>query len=447
MTQVRSLAVLTLLLAGLLTPLGRADGLRADGPVDTTTLRGKVMCGYQGWFRCPGDGAGQGWIHWSRDSHRLASDTLSFEMWPDMGEYSPQERFPAPGFTPPDGRPAALFSSDNAATVRRHFQWMRDYGLDGAWLQHFLVDLPGGPNSDRYPSRMRVLHHVQTAARQTGRVWALAYDIAGMPADRIYDALTADWTRMIAAGIPREPRYLHDRGRPVVLIWGFYDHNAGNAMTPALANRLIDFFHAPGPNAACLVVGGDWTWRANPDPAWRAFTRRFDAYAPWNVGNYERDAAGAARAATGAWAGDLAECRRDGRLWLPVVYPGFSWDNLKRQPPGTSTIPRRGGRFLWEQFHALARMKATSVYVAMFDEGTAIFKVTSSPPTQARFVGYDGLPSDWYLRLVGEGARMLRGRRPITSEIPFVPHRVTPPAGTAAAPSAPRPAPRRVPPG
>lgn len=177
---------------------------------------------------------------------------------------------------------------------------------------------------------MRVLHHVQTAARQTGRVWALAYDIAGMPADR------------------------------------------------------------------------------------------------------------------------LAECRRDGRLWLPVVYPGFGWDNLKRQPPGTSTIPRRGGRFLWEQLHALARMKATSVYVAMFDEvdeGMAIFKVTSSPPTQARFVDYDGLPSDWYLRLVGEGARMLRGRRPITSEIPFVPHRVTPPAGTAAAPSAPRPAPRRVPPG
>ncbi len=38
------------------------------------------------------------------------------------------------------------------------------------------------------------------------------------------------------------------------------------------------------------------------------------------------------------------------------------------------------------------------------DEGTAIFKVTSEPPTQAHFVGYEGLPSDWYLRLTGEGA-------------------------------------------
>ena len=44
----------------------------------------------------------------------------------------------------PDGRQAELFSSDNARTVLRHFQWMRDYGIDGAWLQQFLVGLPGG---------------------------------------------------------------------------------------------------------------------------------------------------------------------------------------------------------------------------------------------------------------------------------------------------------------
>ena len=64
-------------------------------------------------------------------------------------------------FTHPDGSPAHLFSSDNAATVLRHFRWMRDYGIDGAWLQHFVVDLPGGPQQDRYPSRLRVLRHVR----------------------------------------------------------------------------------------------------------------------------------------------------------------------------------------------------------------------------------------------------------------------------------------------
>ena len=35
--------------------------------VDASTLRGKVVCGYRGWFRCPGDAADLGWVHWSRN--------------------------------------------------------------------------------------------------------------------------------------------------------------------------------------------------------------------------------------------------------------------------------------------------------------------------------------------------------------------------------------------
>jgi len=72
----------------------------------------------------------------------------------------------------------------------------------------------------------------------------------------------------------------------------------------------------------------------------------------------------------------------------------------------------------------LAELNVETAYVAMFDEvdeGTAIFKVTSSPPVQGHFVGYEGLPSDWYLRLVGEGIRMLRKQRPLTAEIPLKP--------------------------
>ena len=121
---------------------------------------------------------------------------------------------------------------------------------------------------------------------------------------------------------------------------------------------------------------------------------------------------------------DRRECEKRGVRWLPIVYPGFRWDNLQHKPPGTTEIPRRGGAFLWEQFHALRKLEVTEAIVAMFDEvdeGTAIFKVTSTPPTQARFVGYEGLPSDWYLRLVGEGAKMLRKERPISAEIPIKP--------------------------
>ncbi len=391
---------------------------------DATSLRGRVMVGYQGWFRCPHDAAGMGWVHWSRDSRRLAADTLSFEMWPDMTEYGRDERFPAPGFTHPDGKPAFLFSADNAATVLRHFRWMREYGIDGAWLQHFVVDLPGGPAQARYPSRLRVLNHVRAAAGKTSRVWALSYDIAGMAADRIFDVLTADWKKMVDAKITRDPRYLHQGGRPVVQVWGFYRNQKSTPMTARLADRLIDFFKARGKYAAFLVGGGDWDWRRNPDPDWQAALRRLDGYSPWNVGNFTKDKGGVVRAATHSWDADQAECRRRGLLWIPVVYPGFGWDNLKRLRPGTSTIPRRGGRFLWEQFHELARRKVDTVIVAMFDEvdeGTAVFKVTSTPPRPGRFLGYGGLPSDWYLRLVGEGTRMLRGQRALTADIPIKP--------------------------
>lgn len=397
----------------------------AQAPVvDTTTIRGKIMCGYQGWFRCPGDAADMGWIHWSRDSARIAPDTLTFEMWPDMSEYPEAERHAAPGFTHPDGSQSSLFSSDSPAVVRTHFEWMRDYHIDGAWLQHFVVDLPGGPLEDRYPSRRRVLEHVRSAAQATGRTWALSYDIAGMPMERIDDVVTADWRRMVDEGIVADERYLHEGGRPVVQVWGFYYGIQTNRMSAELANRLIDFFAEPGPYSAFLVGGGDWNWRACPDPEWPAFVHRFGAYCPWNVGNYTVDEAGIPHASTHYWSEDKAECERENLLWIPVVYPGFSWDNLMQKPPGTTLIPRRDGQFLWEQFLRLHELGVGTVYVAMFDEvdeGTAIFKVTSSPPVEAHFVGYEGLPSDAYLRIVREGVALLRGEREPVAEAPIGP--------------------------
>ena len=329
-----------------------------------------------------------------------------------------------PGFTYPDGSQAELFSSDNARTVLRHFEWMRDYGIDGAWLQHFLVDLPGQPNAHCYASRRRVLGHVAAAAERTGRVWALSFDIAALPTDRIFDALTTEWKRLVDERIVGGPRYLHEGGRPVVQIWGFYFKNKHNLMTAELGNRLVDFFKARGRYSAFLVGGGDWDWQRNPDGEWQKLVRRFDGYAPWNIGNYTRDAAGVKHASIGYWAEDRRECEKAGAFWLPVVYPGFSWDNLQKLPPGASNIPRRRGEFLWEQFHGLSKLGVDSVYVAMFDEideGTAIFKVTSTPPTQGHFVGYEGLPSDWYLRLVGEAARRLKEGRPVPAEIPIHP--------------------------
>jgi hypothetical protein len=396
-------------------------------PVDASSLRGKVLCGYQGWFRCPGDALNAGWVHWSREGKRIVPETLTFEMWPDLTDFPESELHAAPGFTDAAGQPMHLFSSDHAGTLRRHFEWMRDYGIDGVWLQQFLVDLVGGPSKAaqaRSASRWRVLGHVRAAAQATGRAWALTYDLSRMPTDRIFETLVADWKKVVDEGITKDDRYLREGGRPVVEVWGFYRESHGHPFPAAVANQIIDFFKAPGPYAAFLVGGGDWDWRRNSDPEWHAIYRRFDAYSPWNTANVSVDIPWAPKATTNSWAEDKAECEKNGMLWLPVVYPGFSWDNLAKKPPGSTNIPRRGGAFLWEQFHALSKLGADSVCVAMFDEvdeGTAIFKVTNTPPVQAHFLTYEGLPSDWYLRLVGEATRLLREKLPVPAEIPIQP--------------------------
>jgi hypothetical protein len=54
------------------------------------------------------------------------------------------------------------------------------------------------------------------------------------------------------------------------------------------------------------------------------------------------------------------------------------------------------------------------IYVAMFDEvdeGTAIFKCANEVPvgTASKFLNFEGLPSDYYLKLVGTGTKLLRG--------------------------------------
>src|SRR5580658_2257514 len=97
-----------------------------DGRVDATTLDGKVMCGYQGWFGAEGDGenAEWKWRHWKKHDGAFADGNAKVDLWPDVSELGPDERF-ATGFKLADGRAAEVFSSFKQATVLRHFQWMK----------------------------------------------------------------------------------------------------------------------------------------------------------------------------------------------------------------------------------------------------------------------------------------------------------------------------------
>ncbi|SRR6266568_4781654 len=390
-----------------------ADGagfFRLNQTVDTTTLRKKVMCGYQGWFRCPGDGGSQ-WIHWSRNSGQITTNTLTFEMWPDMSDYT--NKYPAPGFTYPSGAQAYLFSSQDQQTVDRHFDWMQDYGIDGVYVQRFVVGVATHPTN--------VLNAARKAANRTGRTFAITYDMSGQPTNTLFSQLTNDWRWLVDnMHITQDPRYLHHNGKPVLMIWGFFS----DRFSTNLANQIIDFFKTNATYGVTLVGGGEWWWRSDTTPGWADVFRRFDVYSPWNVGNYSVDGLNNKYASTAYWSDDLSEAANAGMLYLPVIYPGFSWDNLQQEPPGTSKISRLGGDFLWRQFYDAANLGLDMAYVAMFDEvdeGTAIFKVSNTPPTQAYFVTYEGMPADWYMRLAAEGTKVLTGERPNTPNIPISP--------------------------
>lgn len=141
---------------------------------------------------------------------------------------------------------------------------------------------------------------------------------------------------------------------------------------------------------------------------------------PWSVGRY-RTPKEVKENAEKRWKPDLKWCVERQIDFLPVVYPGFSWKNLKGE--GLGAIPRLKGEFLWSQLVAAKRVGCKMIYVAMFDEvdeGTAIFKCTNRPPKGkgTEFLDMEGLPSDFYLRLTGEAGRMLRGEIPVTDQVP-----------------------------
>lgn len=380
--------------------------------VDATTLDGKVMCGYQAWFRCPDDGTNSSWQHWSRRPE-ITPRSLTFQMWPDLSEFTPSEKYAVPGMKYPDGTPAYLYSSVHQKTIDRHFKWMQQYGIDGVFVQRFLVNL-------RQPSFDVILEQVRASAQDTGRTFAVCYDLSGYPADRIFDRLTKDWKQLCdERKVTRDERYLDHNGLPVVFIWGLYP----DRFSSLTAHQLIDFFHEEGPYRATVIGGVPPDWRSENNTGWAMAFRKLDVISPWNVGNIEMRG-GEKVAHTHVWKEDLAEAQRSGAKLLPVIFPGFNWTNLKGPQAQRDTIPRRGGEFFWEQFVAAKKLGSGMAYVAMFDEvdeATAIYKVTNNPPFEAGCATYEGLPSDWYLRLTGEGSKMIRGDTPLSERIPIRP--------------------------
>lgn len=392
------------------------DGVHNPG-VDATTLAGKVMCGYQGWFAAEGDGSGLGWVHFGRGKE-FSPEYCTIDLWPDMREMEPDEKY-LTSFRHEDGQAAHVFSSYNQQTVLRHFRWMREHGIDGVFLQRFGADLRQPKD---YHHRNVVTANVQAGANRHGRTWAIMYDLSGLDMGEIETIVIEDWKRLVdRMKITEDRSYLHHNGKPVVAVWGV-GFNDGRNYTLAECEELVQFLKDdPKYGGNTVVLGVPAHWRTlNRDAVADEYLHRIisqaDIVSPWTVGRYTSPQQAREHAAD-VVRPDIEWTNSKNLDYLPVIFPGFSWQNLQRtrgRDAKLDQIPRLRGQFLWSQAKAFKSAGAGMFYVAMFDElneGTAIFKCTNDPPVGgSNFISYDGLPSDYYLWLTGRIGELVRSK-------------------------------------
>jgi hypothetical protein len=395
--------------------------------VDATTLRNKVLFGYQGWFDCPLSGGG--WTHWSRGGTPTETN-LTIDAYPDLREFKATDLCAAGDFKIA-GKQAYLFSAKTPAVVDQHFKWMQDYGLDGVYVQRFV-----GETTWKRSSGDQVLKNVMKAAAATGRVWAIEYDVSGASDAGFADLIKKDWQYLVdELKITAAPGYLFEKGKPVVSVWGIGFTDNHPPADPSVAADFINWFKAGAAEKyRAYYMGGTPSWwrqlkdDARTDAAWKPVYKAMDAIQPWAVGRFG-DSAGGENWKRTSIIPDLAETKANGNFYVPVAFPGFSWKNLNSGP--FNQIPRKGGRFLWRQAMNAKTAGAEALKIAMFDEvdeGTAMFKIASKrtdAPDKGTWLTLDAdgmeLPSDWYLRVAGEITRVFHGTRPVSDTIPFRP--------------------------
>lgn len=406
--------------------------------VDTSTIRGKVLVGYQGWFRCPGDGSpGNRWSGWFHSEEQPAQQRIAstatrawrVDEYPDVSGMNRSSLCPVPG-AKIGGQQAFLFSSYPKATAETHFSWMREYNIDGALMQRFVRMF------QQYASEHDdVLRNAVAAAEHNGRAIAVEYDITGANDATLFESMKSDWLYLTSdLKITSSPAYLHEKGKPVVSIWGLGVKD--RIKDPNVALQIVQWFQNQG---HATVMGGvpvDWarpSGDGQSDPGWNAVYKQLDIIQPWTPGRYS-DAQSIAAWKNTHWIPDIDITRRNHQEYMPVIFPGYSWHNSKRDDTPTdrmNRIPRQGGSFLWLQAMSARAAGADMVKIAMFDEvneGTAIFKIAPSQnavPSESQFLTLDAdgehLPSDWYLRLTGDIARVYHGQQAVSMTVPAQP--------------------------
>ncbi|WP_270899516.1 metallophosphoesterase [Bacteroides xylanisolvens] len=369
------------------------------------SIRNLVMAGYQGWFNTPEDGAGLGWKHFEKEKE-FKPGKCTIDLWPDVSEY---EKTYETAFKLPDETPAKVFSSYDASTTDLHFKWMKQYGIDGVFMQRFVVSIRNQKGKDNYN---KILNNAVLSAEKYDRAICMMYDLSGMEAGE-EDILIRDWKELCEKYklVSRNNNhYVYHHGKPLVAVWGI-GFNDRRKYGYEQVKKIIDFLKSEG---CSILVGVPTHWRtltidAVSDTRLLELVKQADIVHPWLVGRFDNHTYEPYRKSIEE---DIKWCKANGKDYMPVLFPGFSWHNMKKDAP-QNMIPRLGGRFFWQQVKGAVDAGAESLYLAMFDEideGTAFFKCTNTPPVgESSFITYEGEAPDHYLWLAGEAAKYLRG--------------------------------------
>lgn len=376
---------------------------------------GLVMAGYQGWFNTPEDGAGRGWHHLG-GKNGFNPGTCNIDLWPDVSEYCKTYNT---DFRFENGSVAKIFSSHDKSTVETHFRWMKEYGIDGVFMQRFVAEIKNKSGLEHFNT---VLSSAFSASKKYDRAICLMYDLSGMRAgdSKIVLADIDGLSLKYDMKARKEcTTYLYQNGKPLVCIWGV-GFNDGRNYGLEDANVLIDGLKKRG---FSVMIGVPTHWRelgpdAIKDKGLHDVIKKCDILMPWFVGRYDEVRY---QEFLPLIKKDLKWCTQHKIEYAPLVYPGFSWRNMKGY--NTSQIARNDGSFFWKQISGALTIGCKMLYIAMFDEmdeGTAIFKIATKVPIgESKFIKIEeNFGSDYYLWLAGKAGKMLRGEEAVSSKVP-----------------------------
>jgi hypothetical protein len=364
------------------------------GNADSSTLVGRAMAGYQGWFRCPNDLDDGGWSHWDKNDAEPFTNAQVYtypgvtSQWPDVSYYPASAQVGtkcvADQVRTGSGQQGYVFSSVNPDVVQQHFTWMQQYNIDGIFLQRFLGNngIPGA-----YPEW--VLANIRKSASSTGRIWAIEYDVSELSDPYMASTIEADWKWLHdSAHILQDSNYAHNNGKPVVFVWGL---SLRPNISVASADSLINFLKNDPVYGGNYVIGGIGNNWQSLLPTWQEHYQRYNGLLVWQPQNNAND-----HATFASWGVD----------WYPHIW-------IDHQTPGTG---------FWGNLYNASAAGADRLFLGMFDEyneGTAVSPMSDDPPISSPvFETNQGKSPFWWLQLAKEGKAMMLKQTPLTPTMP-----------------------------